>query len=153
MDDNTLDENLKRASTVNFILSNLTLKKFLMGLLFGVGGIMLWTMWERRVEAFDAVYKDPTMMYVVATGLALLIIGGGVGWIVNLVRGMNETLYRNLRDQITDLRTEVAQVEARERECNAARILDRDEFNKLLRDLRVQGFLPERRTEGATNAQ
>ena len=110
--------------------------------------IFLYAIWENRIVAFTLISASPMLQVVIAVMVVLIGVGAGLSGIVKYIDATRDALYNTLRDQIQDLRHELANVEARERECYATRLvesqqraMDKVQLTDLITQLNSKGLL------------
>lgn len=130
-----------RINAIATFIGSLTLSRVLLALLLAVGAVTVYSLWEQRDVAMVTLAGSPLLFGGVIVSMALMLLSFVVGALIRYVDAQRDTLYRTLRDRITELHNELQVVRLRELDCTQHRFEDQQRFSRLIFRLVDQGVL------------
>lgn len=97
----------QKAKTLSDFLATLTIGRVSLGLAGAAGSIVLYALWENRATWAPLVWQSPTLLAVIAVGVMLFAVGAAINSLQNRLDLRTAEVYRQMRDQIGDLKSQI----------------------------------------------
>ena len=132
-----LDDKLKSESlrTVSAFMAGLSLRRVVLVLLLMMGGVLIYAMWETRLEMAFSIRQSPSVMVALLVGMLLLGIGAALNSMQMRLDQRTDQIYRQMRDQIEDLQHQVKEHHAA---MAAAELVAKVECDKRIASMQAQ---------------
>lgn len=98
-----MSETQEKARTVMELLERMTPIKLLMGIVTGIAGITLWSLWEHRTSVFAAIAASPGGIASLAAGVALLLVAAVAYGLVSAMDAKTGQTLAAMQDRIDEL--------------------------------------------------
>lgn len=149
-----LDAVSKMLEPLSKLLSGLTIRGVLLGLLFGFGVVSIGALWTMRDSIYPSMLESQAAIISVGAALALLVIGLGWDSLQHRIDARTDAVQLHLQAELTQERTERrhlyelvltltsehADMKARERECLERVRASQERIQQLERRFDDSGF-------------